>query len=78
MTVYKVLRIEEDIDFGCEERPEGAPVLAVLTLQNEEGEQRILRYPDRELYRLQINDGDRVLWDPDFGTLKKWSERMDK
>lgn len=24
--LYRILRIEEDIDFGCEERPENSPV----------------------------------------------------
>ena len=29
--MYTVKRIEEDLDFGCEEREEGAPVMAVVT-----------------------------------------------
>lgn len=29
---YTVKRIDEDLDFGCEERIEGAPVMAVVTL----------------------------------------------
>ena len=27
--IYIVKRIDEDLDFGCEERAEGAPVMAV-------------------------------------------------
>ena len=34
---YRVLRIEEDVDFGCEERKEGDPVMAVVRLEDEDG-----------------------------------------
>lgn len=30
--IYTVKRIEEDVDYGCEERPEDVPVMAVVTL----------------------------------------------
>lgn len=33
----KVLRIEEDIDFGCEERQPGAELMSVVLLENEDG-----------------------------------------
>ena len=36
--IYIVKRIDEDLDFGCEERAEGAPVMAVVTLVNSSGE----------------------------------------
>ena len=32
---YRVVRIDEDIDFGCEERKEGLPVMAVVLLEEE-------------------------------------------
>ena len=32
--IYMVKRIDEDLDFGCEERVEGVPVMAVVTLMN--------------------------------------------
>ena len=35
---YRVLRIEEDVDFGCEERKEGDPVMAVVRLEDEDGD----------------------------------------
>ena len=44
---WRVLKIEENMDFGCEERPEGAPVMAVVRLQDEEGNEKTLLYPDR-------------------------------
>lgn len=30
--MYTVKRIDEDLDFGCEERPENVPVMALVTL----------------------------------------------
>lgn len=57
---YTVLKIEEDLDFGCEERREDEPVMAVVTLQGENGEQIRMRYPDQKLYDLNINEGDKV------------------
>ena len=30
--IYTVKRIDEDLDFGCEERPKGMPVMAIVTL----------------------------------------------
>ena len=30
---YKVMEIQEDVDFGCEERSEGSPVMAVVLLR---------------------------------------------
>ena len=37
--IYTVKRIEEDLDFGCEERPKGMPVMAIVTLTNSSGEE---------------------------------------
>ena len=34
---YTVLRIDEDIDYGCEEKDADQPVMAVVTLRDEEG-----------------------------------------
>lgn len=66
---YKVIKIEEDLDFGCEERTAGSPVMAVVTLQDREGNVSVIRYPDRELYDLEIKEGDRVHYES--GTIKK-------
>lgn len=70
---YNVIRIEEDMDFGCEERTPGSPVMAVVTLKDESGNERVIRYPDRDLYELDINEGDRILLGPD-GTIRKNGE----
>ena len=46
---YTVKRIDEDIDFGCEERSADAPVMAVVTLINEAGQEVKMRQPDQML-----------------------------
>ena len=51
---YRVLRIEEQL-YGCEELPEGQPVLCDVLLEAADGTQRVLPYPDAELTRLDIN-----------------------
>ena len=68
--MYSVVRIDEDLDFGCEERTVGTPVMAVVTLQEPSGEQTVVRQPDRMLYDRQINVGDQVSFD-DQGKLVK-------
>ena len=67
---YKVMRIDEDLDFGCEERPEGMPVMAVVTLADELGQEQTMKVPDRELYEKNINVGDTVIMDEN-GSLQK-------
>ena len=57
---YTVLRIDEDLDFGCEERAEGTPVMAVVTLMDENGNKVVLRHPDQQLYDKDINENDEV------------------
>lgn len=32
--IYTVLKIEEDLDYGCEDRRDDQPVMAVVTLRN--------------------------------------------
>ena len=46
---YRVVRIEEDVEFGCEERKEGAPEMAVDWLEDEDGEVKIVRQRDQML-----------------------------
>lgn len=55
---YTVIRIDEDLDFGCEERSADNLVMAVVTLQDTEGNQKICKAPDAELYEHCINPGD--------------------
>lgn len=60
---YTVKRIEEDLDFGCEEHKEGSPVMAVVTLIDADGKEIKLYQPDQMLYDRNINEGDVVLLD---------------
>lgn len=59
---YKVLKIEEDVDFGCEERGEDSPVMAVVLLQDENGNEQKVRQEDQMLYERDINEGDLVFF----------------
>ena len=59
MTEYRVLRIEEQM-YGCEELPDGQPVLCDVLLADAAGNTHTLPYPDRELTRLDIKEGDCV------------------
>lgn len=59
MEIYRVLRIDEQL-YGCEELPEGQPVLCDVLLGTAAGERRVLPYPDAELTALGINEGDTV------------------
>ena len=59
MPEYRVLRIEEQM-YGCEELPAGQPVLCDVTLTDAAGNTCILPYPDNELTRLGIDEGDAV------------------
>ena len=58
--IYTVKRIEEDLDFGCEERPKGMPVMAIVTLINSSREEVIVKVEDAMLYERNINEGDKV------------------
>ena len=61
--IYIVKRIDEDLDFGCEERAQGVPVMAVVTLMNSSGEELIVKSEDAMLYERSINEGDKVYFD---------------
>ena len=63
--MYTVKRIEEDLDFGYEEREEGAPVMAVVTLIDSFGEEMRVKAEDAMLYERDINEGDKVYFDKD-------------
>ena len=68
-TAYRIVRIDEQL-YGCEELPAGQPVLCDVTLEDAAGHTRVLPYPDKELTRLGIDEGDFVRLLPD-GTLQK-------
>ena len=70
-----VKRIDEDLDFGCEERAEGVPVMAVATLMNSSGEELIVKSEDAMLYERNINEGDKVYFDEE-NNLDKIQERV--
>lgn len=61
--IYTVKRIDEDLNFGCEERPEGVPIMAIVTLTDSSGEEVIVKAEDAMLYERNINEGDKVCLD---------------
>ena len=73
---YIVKRIDEDLNFGCEERVEGESVMAVVTLMNPSGEEFIVKVEDAMLYECNINEGDKVYFDEE-NKLEKIQERTD-
>lgn len=67
---YQVVRIDEDIDFGCEERSADEPVMAVVVLQDENGNESRIRQEDQMLYDWNIEEGDTVILNEN-GELRK-------
>lgn len=61
--MYTVKRIDEDLDFGCEERLEDAPVMALVTLVDSSGKEVTVKAEDVKLYERNINEGDKVCLD---------------
>lgn len=61
--LYTVEDIEEDVDFGCEERLEGSPVMAVVVLLGEDGRRYRMKIPDQLLYDRHIDVGSRLCLD---------------
>ena len=61
--MYTVKRIDEDLDFGCEERPDDVPVMALVTLVDSSGKEVTVKAEDAELYERNINEGDKVCLD---------------
>ncbi len=60
---YTVKSIEEDLDYGCEERPDSIPVMAVVTLLDENQEIVVNKFPDEKLMEEEIQTGDTVIID---------------
>ncbi len=67
---YIVEKIDEDIDFGCEERADDMPVQAVVTLRDENGEITVRKFSDAELMKEGIQSGDAAVINED-GQLKR-------
>ena len=61
--MYTVKRIDEDLNFGCEERPDDVPVMAIVTLVDSSGREVTVNAEDAELYERNINEGDKVCLD---------------
>lgn len=59
--MYTVKRIDEDLDFGCEERLEDAPVMALVTLVDSSGKEVTVKAEDAELYERNINEDQLVI-----------------
>ena len=75
------MRIDEDIDFGCEERSADEPVMAVVVLQDENGNESRIRQEDQMLYDRNIEEGDTVILNEN-GELRKtlsgdWTQNCD-
>ena len=60
---YTVKRIDEDLNFGCEERPDEVPVMAIVTLVDSSEKEVTVKAEDAELYERNINEGDKVCLD---------------
>ena len=58
--MYTVKRIDEDLNFGCEERPDDVPVMAIVTLEDSSGKEVTVKAEDVKLYERNINEGDKV------------------
>ena len=58
--IYTVQDIDEDIDFGCEERADDEPVMAIAVLLDPNGQTIRVRTEDALLYARDINAGDKV------------------
>ena len=59
---YIVKKIME-LDYGCEERPEGYITMDHLILRDESGQEIDFEVADQELYDKNINEGDWVYFD---------------
>lgn len=59
--VFKVSRIGEDIDYGCEDRLEHSPIMAAVFLTDpKSGKEYIVKVADASLSEKNIQEGDLV------------------
>ena len=61
--IYTVKDIQEDLDYGCEERMEGTPLMVVVILEDENGAGLIKKVPDKALCDEGIGIGEKVCFD---------------
>ncbi len=76
--IYRVTNIQEDIDFGCEERAEGTPVMAVVTFEGENGQKMVKKIPDAYVYDEGIEVDSEVVFDTNGMPKKKLSNNWTK
>ena len=74
--MYTVKRIDEDLNFGCEERPDDAPVMAIVTLVDASGKEVTVKAEDAKLYERNINEGDKVCLDINKKMEKSYREKI--
>lgn len=55
--MWKITNIDE-ADFGCEERMPGEPLLVLVTIENEDGEQLHFEMPENWLLMQELDVGD--------------------
>ena len=67
--MYTVERIEE-LDFGCEGRPEGMKDMVRVILQGDNGEEESIKVEDDWLYAHEIDEAHRVELDPERSLVK--------
>ena len=48
--MYTVKRIDEDLNFGCKERPDDVPVMAIVTVVDSSGKELTVKAEYAELY----------------------------
>lgn len=62
---YKIYKIYE-ADFGCEERPDGSPLMVDVILIDADGEEVVWKTEDATLTQYKLDEGDEILFDPDM------------
>lgn len=67
--IYTVKRIDEDLDYGCEERT--GPVMAIVVLEDADGVEHMMKMEDDLLYQREINVGDKVIVDENGKCVRK-------
>ncbi len=73
MQMYTVKRIEE-LDFGCEGRPEGMKDMVRVILKGDNGGEESMKVEDDWLYANGIDEGDRVELNTEHKLVKVVSE----
>ena len=68
--IYKILEIREDLDYGCEERSDTAPLLSEVVLEDKDGGRMVFKTPDSLLVERSLKEGDQVYMD-EHETLQK-------